>query len=201
MNTISHESKSDVLHAFSVESNPNAETLKRYLKLYPQFRESLIDLSIELFSAPSFDEVLSEPVNSDNAQKAWSNFQTMLSQNDPASEASIREENPLQSLTKERFLQLVGELNVNRLFLRRLRDNTIHVATIPRQFLALLAERLNVSVERLQRDLDAPPTTASGVRYKADGKPSAGDKITFEDALSNSHLSVKQQSALRSMKD
>ena len=125
----------------------------------------------------------------------------MLSPNDPASEASIRVENPLQSLTKERFLQLVGELNVNRLFLRRLRDNTIHVATIPRQFLALLAERLNVSVERLQRALDAPSTTASGVRYKADGKPSAGDKITFEDALNNSHLSDEQQSALRSMKD
>ena len=201
MNTISHESKSDVLHAFSVEANPDADTLKRYLKLYPQFRESLIDLSIELFSAPSFDEVPGEAVNSDNAQKAWSKFQTMLSPNDPASEASIRVENPLQSLTKERFLQLVGELNVNRLFLRRLRDNTIHVATIPRQFLALLAERLNVSVERLQRALDAPSTTASGVRYKADGKPSAGDKITFEDALNNSHLSDEQQSALRSMKD
>ncbi|QKS26731.1 hypothetical protein [Vreelandella titanicae] len=201
MNTISHESESDVLHAFSVEANPDAATLKRYLKLYPQFRDSLIDLSSELFSAPSFDEVPSEAVNSDNAKKAWSKFQTMLSQNDPASEASIGMENPLQTLTKERFKQLAGELNVNSLFLLRFRDNAIHVATIPRQFLALLAKRLNLSVEELQRALDAPSTTASGVRYKADVKPSAGDKITFEDALKTSHLSDEQQAELRTMKD
>jgi hypothetical protein len=75
------------------------------------------------------------------------------------------------------------------------------VATIPRRFLALLAKLLNVSVEGLQIALDSRPTVSSEISYKASGKPSAGDKISFEDALTTSGLSEEQQSALRAMKD
>lgn len=197
MNTTSHESKSDVLHAFSIEASPDADTLARYLKRYPQFSESLIDLSIELFSAPSFDEAPAEAVPSDNAQRAWSTFQSMLSPADPDSTAMV---NPLSNLDKQRFKELAQELNVNRLFLSLLRDNAIQVATIPRQFLTLLAELLNISVEGLQRVLVAPPTISEGVRYRASGKPGSGDKITFEEALTHSQLSDAQQSLLIKMK-
>ncbi len=84
MNTQPQPSENDVLYAFSTENNPNADTLAKYLKRYPQFRESLIDLSIELFSAPSFDDVPAKAVPSDNAKRAWSKFQSMLSSEDPA---------------------------------------------------------------------------------------------------------------------
>ncbi|QCF26125.1 hypothetical protein [Hydrocarboniclastica marina] len=201
MNTTSHESKSDVLHAFSTEANPDADTLARYLKRHPQYSESLIDLSIELFSAQSFDEAPAEAVPSDNAQRAWSTFQSMLRPEDPASTAPSAMVNPLSSLDKQQFKELARELNVNRLFLSLLRDNAIQVATIPRQFLASLAELLNIPIEGLQRVLVAPTTISEGVRYKASGKPGSGDKITFEEALTHSHLSDEQQSVLREMKD
>lgn len=201
MNTTPQASKSAVLRAFSAEANPNYDTLAIYLRRYPQFRESLIDLSIDLFAASSFGEEPAETVPSDNAKRAWSTFQSMLSLQDPASAASSTMDNPLASLSDQRFRELASELNVNRLFLSRLRDCSIEVATIPQKFLAILAKLLNVSVERLQRVMEAPPTVASGLRYKASGKPGAGDKITFEDALARSGLSETQQSALREMKD
>ncbi|GAB5478534.1 MAG: hypothetical protein Marn2KO_20010 [Marinobacter nauticus] len=194
-------SKSAVLHAFSAEANPNADTLASYLKRYPQFRESLIDLSIELFKAPDFDKKGTVTAPNDNAKRAWSKFQSMLRPEDPASGAPSKMDNPLASLNKQRFRELAGELNVNRLFLSLLRDNAIQVATIPRRFLILLAELLNVSVEGLQRVLDGPPTISEGVRYKGSGKPSAGDKISFEEALARSQMSEAQQAALRKMKD
>lgn len=201
MKTTPQASKSAVLHAFSVEANRNTDTLAVYLKRYPQYRESLIDLSIELFSAPPIDGKTTEAAPKDNAKMAWSTFQSMLSPEDPASTVEDTLENPLASLSKQEFRKLADELNVNRLFLSRLRDNIILVATIPRLFLTTLAKLLNVSVERLQHALEAPPTLASGVRYKASGKPGMGEKITFEEALTSSSLSEAQQSALKEMKD
>ncbi|MEM1152772.1 MAG: hypothetical protein AAGI44_01435 [Pseudomonadota bacterium] len=201
MNTTPQKSKSDVLHAFSVEANPNADTLARYLERYPQFREALIDLSIELHAAPLFDEVPAEAEQGDNAKQAWSTFKSMLSPTDPAAAAPRTVENPLSSLSDHRFRELADELNINRLFLSRLRDCSIQEATIPQRFLLRLAEALRVGVGELQNALEGPPSIASVLRHKAQGKPGTDDKISFEDALTQSGLSEKQQAALRSMKD
>lgn len=199
MTPTSQPSKIAVLHAFSVEANPNAETLAIYLKRYPQFREALIDLSIELFLAPSFDEVPAEDLPSQSTERAWSKFQSLINPEAPSS--SIAKTNPLSTLDKKRFRELAGELNVNRLFLSFLRDNAIQVATIPRQLLEMLSKMLDVPFDSLQRTLEAPPTISEGARYKASAKPGASEKITFEEALTQSQLTEEQQSALRAMKD
>ncbi|WP_414729842.1 hypothetical protein [Zhongshania aliphaticivorans] len=200
MNTTPQASKNDVLHAFSAESNPNADTLASYLKRYPQYREALIDLSNEIFTAPKFDEVAAENVLGDKSKRAWSKFQSLLSPTDPASAAPRAIDNPLSNLSDERFRELASELNVNRLFLSRLRDCSIQVATIPQRFLSVVAQALTVSVEGLTSALETPPAVASGLRHKASGKPSAGDKITFDEALASSALSAAQQAALMEMK-
>jgi hypothetical protein len=201
MNTSPQASKNDVLHAFSAESNPNADTLTSYLKRYPQYREALIDLSIEIFTAPKFDEVAAEKLPSDKSKQAWSKFQSLLSPTDPASTTPRPTDNPLSKLSDERYRELSSELNVNRLFLSRLRDRSIQVATIPQRFLSVVAQALTVSVDGLTSALEAPPAVASGLRHKASGKPGAVDKITFEEALTSSALSEAQQAALREMKD
>lgn len=201
MKSTPQASKNDVLHAFSAESNPNADTLASYLKRYPQYREALIDLSIEIFTAPKFDEVAAEKLPSDKSKQAWSKFQSLLSPTDPASTTPRPMDNPLLNLSDERFRELANELNVNRLFLSRLRDCSIQVATIPQRFLSVVAQALAVSVEGLTSALEGPPGIASGLRHKASGKPGAGDKITFEEALTSSALSETQQAVLREMKD
>jgi hypothetical protein len=201
MTTTPQASKADVLHAFSAEANINADTLAKYLKLYPQFRESLVDLSIELYSAPSFDEIVSEDVSSPNAKQAWSKFQSMLNASDPAAVTYDPVENPLSGLSDQRFREVARELNISRLFLSRLRDCTLEVATIPKQFLHLLADALKLTADQLQTALDAPPKIAQGQSYKSMAKPRAQGKITFDDALTQSGLSEEQQKILRSMRD
>jgi hypothetical protein len=201
MNTTTQESKDDVLHKFSAESNQDADTLARYLKRYPQYREALIDLSIEIFTAPKFDEMATEKFPGDKSRQAWSKFQSLLSPTDPASTTPRPMDNPLSNLSDERFRKLASELNVNRLFLSRLRDCYIQVRTIPKRFLSVVAQALTVSVEGLTNALEASPTVASGLRHKTSGKPGAGDKITFEEALTSSGLSEEQQAALTEMKD
>jgi hypothetical protein len=201
MNTTTQESKDDVLHKFSAESNQDADTLARYLKRYPQYREALIDLSIEIFIAPKFDEMAAEKFPGDKSNQAWSKFQSLLSPTDPASAAPRPMDNPLSNLSDEHFRELASELNVNRLFLSRLRDCSIQVATIPQRFLSVVAQALTVSVKELTSALEAPPVVASGLRHKASGKPRVGGKITFDEALASSTLSDVQQAALREMKD
>ncbi|WP_199527319.1 hypothetical protein [Pseudoalteromonas sp. bablab_jr004] len=201
MKVINPESKSEVLQAFAIEDNLNAETLAMYLKRYPQFRESLIDLSIELFTTPSLDEISTEATSSDNAKLAWLKFQSMLSPEDPAAAVPSSIDNPLCRLNKQDFRELAAQLGINRLLLSQFRDNAILVSTIPQKFLALLAVRLHVSVEALRQILDAPPIIASGQRFKASGKPSVGKKVSFDDALANSGLSEEQQTVLKKMKD
>lgn len=82
-------SKNDVLHAFSSESNPNTDTLASYLKRYPQYREALIDLSIDIFTAPKFEGVAAEELPGDKPKQAWSRFQSLLSPADPASTTNL----------------------------------------------------------------------------------------------------------------
>lgn len=201
MKTSNQESKSAVLNAFTVEKNLNADTLSLYLKRYPQFRESLIDLSIELLTTPSFDKVPNEAAHSEDTNKAWSKFQSMLSPQDPASVVVSTIENPLSRLNKQDFRELATQLNISRLLLSQFRDNVILVATIPQKFLWLLADRLHISVEKLCQALDTPPTIASVKSFKASDKPNVCKKMTFDEALENSGLNEQQLAALKDMKD
>lgn len=96
INATLQASKNDVLYAFSVELNRDINTLACYLKRYPQYREALIDLSIELFMAPKLDEVAAESVPGDKCKQAWSNFQSLLNPNDPASAPSALLQKPYE---------------------------------------------------------------------------------------------------------
>jgi len=200
MKTTPDIAEKDVLHAFSIEPNPDSDTLAVYLKRYPQFREALIDLSIELLTAPKLDEKPPEIAPSDNAHHAWSTFQSLLSPTDPASATKNAVANPLLNLGDRRFRELAKELNVTRLFLTRLRDCVIQTSTLPERLIVQIAQLVGVGVDTLNTALKAPPSVAIGQRFKSDGKPSAGKQMTFDEAIENSGLSEEQKSALRAMR-
>lgn len=199
MNTTADTAQSDVLHAFSIEPNRDANTLEVYLKKYPQFREALIDLSIDLLSAPKLDGQSREGVPSESARHAWSKFQSLLSSTDPASPTSNSAPNPLLNLDDQRFREVANELNVTRLFLTRLRDRGIQVSTLPEQLVTQVAQLVGVGVDTLKTALHAPPSMTIGHRFKAKGKPGTGKQMTFEEAIDNSRLTDEQKSRLRAM--
>lgn len=200
MKTTHDNAERDVLYAFSIEPNRDAEILAVYLEQYPQYREALIDLSIELLTAHNLDEKPPKIVSSDSAGRAWSGFQSLLSPTDPVFATKNSATNPLLDLSDRRFREIAKELNVTRLFLTRLRDSVIQASTLPERLVSQVAQLVGVGVDTLNISLHASPSVATGQRFKSDGKPSAGKQMTFDEAIENSGLSEEQKSALKAMK-
>jgi hypothetical protein len=195
----SDERKEDVLYAFSVEQKRNATTLNEYLQAYPQYQEELIDLSIDMLSSPVDEEVLADIKISDGAALAWSKLQLMLP-NSSLTSQSADVENPLAALNKKTFRDLAQKLGLSRVFLTRLRDQTIAYPSIPRRFIEALADAANESVETIASALNRPAMISSSQSFKADGKPAAPKPISFNEAIETSNLSEEQKAALREFK-
>jgi len=162
-----------VLDAFAVESEQGPRTLERYLRLYPEYAGELVDLSFELAREVGDDDdaVLSaaEQVLID---EAWSRHAAALP-------TTI---NPFALLTSEDWRAIARDLNLPRQVATALREQRISVVSIPKAFLAALAEAMRSSVAQLEATWSPKPMVA--VRsYKADAKPSAGGQVTFEQVL------------------
>ena len=201
MKTMPDEIKEEVLYAFSVEPEIDAALLEEYIRKYPQCRDELIDLSLELSLMPKGEEMPANEGVSESVESLWSSFQSMLEASDPISLPASELNNPLESLDKRGFIELAKQLNVSRMFLTRVRDKTIIASTLPMRFVEKVANAVGIGVESMRNVLAAPSTIAPGVRFKADGKPEATKQMTFDEAIENSNLSEKQQSELRAMKD
>ena len=194
------EMRDEVLYEFSIEPNKDSATLGIYLQKYPQYRDELIDLSVELFAAPREDFVPVNEGDSRGMNMAWEKLQSSLLPSDPVCELSVPE-NPLVTLDKKSFRALAKKLDINILFLAMLRDKTIEVSTIPLKFIGLLSEELSISIDSLRSSLAGSSIISTSVRFKADGKPTASEQISFEDALQSCKLSDSQKEKLMSMKD
>ncbi|MFW1678689.1 hypothetical protein ACFVYJ_13040 [Pontibacter sp. JAM-7] len=194
------ESKEDVLYAFSVEPRRDAAILEKYLQSYPQYRDELIDLSIEMLTAPVHEEIPADGKVSEGAAMAWDKFQSMLSGTESESR-STGVENPLANLDKKSFRDLAKSLGLSRIFLTRLRDQTITFSSIPIRFIEAVADAANVSADIMKSALNRPATISSAQSFKADGKPTAPEPISFDEAIETSNLSEEQKAALRAFKD
>lgn len=198
MKTGSETVKDEVLYAFSVEPNRDATTLGKYLEAFPEYREDLINLSIELFFEPKQEDVFIETTVTvgEGANRAWEKFQSKLSASDPifAPEPIY---NPLASLDRQSFSKLAKSLGINRLFLSLLRDNSIRYSSIPKGFIQLLAEAVNVNVNVMVDALNRSASISSTQSFKADCKPSITEPVSFEEAIELSNLSEEQKAVLR----
>jgi len=203
MNTSSPQfTEQDVLFSFSEEENRDAATLEIYLKQYPEYREALVALSVELMVSP-VDETVQEAnvVSEESIGNVWSKFQSLLNPSDPVSIRSSSVENPLAKLDQKSFISLAKSLGVSRAFLARLRDGTIVMATIPAKFIDSVSGALEIGADTLRSALQAPPTISTQARFKSDNKPTAEAQITFDEAIESSGLSEDQKEQMKAMKD
>jgi hypothetical protein len=91
----------------------------------------------------------------------------------------------------------MARLQINDVFMMKLRDRRIRDDTVPAWFFADLARELSISDDMLRAHLAASPQIQIATRFKADRKPEAATKETFEEAIASSGLTPEQQAALR----
>lgn len=184
-----------VLVAFSMEPSHGRETLERYIREYPQHATALIDCSIDLFQQLPAEDDSATMVPDSAVDKAWQRFEQALQQ--PAKEVA----NPFTKLNQAGYKALARSLDVNNLFLMRLRDRAIRAATIPARFVEKLASELGATVQAVGAYLQEPPGIVSGQAFRSSVKPSVGEQITFDQAVATSQLTLEQQATLKALSD
>lgn len=179
-------SRESVLEAFAVESEPGRSTLERYLRLYPEYAGELIDLSRELSREACEDAAPLSAADQALIDAAWSQHARAV----PAAAAD-----PFAALTVDDWRAVAQRLDVPRQVLTALRERRVSLVSIPRRFLAMLAEAMRSSVARVESSLGS--AQLAGARsYKADGKPVVGEQVTFEQVLIDAGVSAERRARL-----
>lgn len=175
MSQPSRPSREEILGAFSVEPRPDRKTLERYLRAYPEYTEELIDLSREVGrDLRQYDAPLSQK---DRAyiDEAWRRHSAI-------GRASISD--PFAAMSVADLREVARGLGVPRQVVTAFRECRVILATVPRAFLARLAEAVNISTSKLEGFLSMPqPAPVQARSYKADSKPVAFEPVSFERLL------------------
>jgi hypothetical protein len=207
----------DAMYAMSMAKTiPDAELLDEFARLYPQYADALTEFAIELAidslmhrsdeeDVPADAEVISSVVS-----RVMSQFENQLYERrqaraatPPARAATASVENPFAALDRQGFRALVSQLDVNSAFLSKLRDRTIEPISIPRAYCRHLAQEMDEDADAMAAHLYAPQESVAAGRqlYKAEGKPAATARQSFEEAVKTSGLSEDQQRKLLSFRD
>ena len=175
----------EVLLAFAVEPVHDRATLERYLKLYPRFAEDLVDLSHELRMG---GRGLAEAVEDEaTVQRA---LQQLV---DVSARAPGTAANPFDAFHGQAFADLADMLRVPRSLLIAFRDRLVIASTVPAAFAARVARAARTTVADLMKHLELPSLLAPQASYKADGKPSAAEKMAFDALLESNGVTDEQK--------
>ena len=130
--------KHDVLDAFAVEPDPGRDTLEHYLRTYPQYAAELVDLSRELALQYPRDETPLSAEDQAKIDSAWLRH---------AAAAPVALADTFAGLSVQELRDVAERLDVPRQVLTAFRNRRILLPTVPRRFLARLAEATNSSLE------------------------------------------------------
>ena len=207
----------DAMYAMSLaKAVPNAELLDEFARRYPQHADALTEFAIELAIDSLLHQSEEEDVPADAdaisavVSRVMSQFENQLYERrqaraatSPARAATASVENPFAVLDRPGFRALASQLDVNSAFLSKLRDRTIEPISIPKAYCRRLAQEMNEDIEAMVAHLYAPQESVAAGRqlYKAEGKPAATARQSFEEAVKTSGLSEKQQHRLLSFRD
>jgi hypothetical protein len=184
-------SREDVLDAFAVEVEPGCPTLERYLRLYPEFAGELVELSRELSRERPDDTAALSPADQTLIDTSWSRH---------AAARPTALVDPFLALTVEDWRGVARRLDLPRQVVTALRERRVLFASIPRRFLAQFAEAVRSSVAQVEASWGI--TQIAGARsYKAEGKPGAGEPISFEQVLIEAAVPPEKRARLLSEVD
>lgn len=207
----------DAMYAMSLaKAVPDAELLDDFARRYPQYADALTEFAIELAIDSLMHRSDEEDVPADAdaissvVSRVMSQFENQLYERrqaraatQPTRAATASVENPFAALDRQGFRALVSQLDVNSAFLSKLRDRTIEPISIPKAYCRHLAQEMDEDTDAMVAHLYAPQESVAAGRqlYKAEGKPAATARQSFEEAVKTSGLSEEQQRRLLSFRD
>lgn len=184
----------DVLEAFACEFSPDDTVLATYIRRYPQFALALADFAHELRLATSTDEQTSAPDSAWQAE-SWRRFESALEAMSSGSSPAVTD--PFAGVAPARLAEIRHDLNIPTAVFNGFRDRLVLPASVPRRFLAQLAEALNTGLDQLQTFLGLPPRVSPAASYRADTAPGVNnEKITFEVLLDQAMVAPERRRAL-----
>jgi hypothetical protein len=217
MMTATHTSLRDAMYAMSLaKAVPDADLLDEFARRYPQHADALTEFAIELAvdslmhrSDEDYVPVDAETMSS-VVSRVMSQFENQLyerrqaqAMTPPARAATASVENPFTDLDREEYRALASRLDINSAFLSKLRDRVMEPISIPTAYSRHLAQEMDEDADAMAAHLYAPQESVAAGRqlYKAEGKPTATPRQSFEEAVKTSGLSEEQQRRLLSFRD
>lgn len=186
-------SREDVLDAFSVEPLSDRETLERYLRSYPDYADDLIDLARELSRDLREDDASLSVQDRTLIDAAWRRY---------SADATKVVADPLVALSTADLREVARRLDVPRQIVAAFRERRVILASVPKPFLARLAQAVNSSVDKLAALWsEATPTPAAARSYKAEVKPIAAEPVSFERLLIDAGVPEDKRAELMADED
>lgn len=203
----------DALYALSTaETVPNANLLDDLVRRFPQFGDELTDYAIAIAIDALRGECVLEAAEaaldpttvSPAVARAMSRYQNRLHAETMGRASAIATDrpstaavNPFSALSREEFRGFARRLDVNSVFVAKLRDRQIDPDTLTSGFRQRVANDLHAPLEVVVAHFAAAQGVGARSQFfKADGKPTDGGRQTFEDAVRSSGLTEDQQRAL-----
>lgn len=191
-----HHEAEEVLMAFAVEPEHDRGTLERYLRLYPELAEDLIDLSMELRLQCATADI-SAPVDETWVEASLADFHAAA-----LARVAAQAADPFAAVASDELVTLRRSLDVPSGVIQGFRSRAVDIASVPAGFLTDLARGLRTGVDELSAFLAGPPRVTPGLSYKSDDAPSAdGGKITFEALLEQCRVPEDRRRQLLNPRD
>jgi hypothetical protein len=184
---------------------PDAALVDEFVRYYPEYASELTEYAIELALSAIAEQnaPIEMPVamTTPNVSRAMSRFHNRLSavrkaMDAEAANAAPAVENPFATLNRSAMRALAQRLHANTVFVMKLRDRLITGDTMTEGFLRRIADELGVLRENIVAHFAAPAYLQSSAHFKAETKPEAGEKQTFEEAVRSCGLTPEQQNSL-----
>lgn len=178
-----------VLDLFMMEDDHGSDTLKRYVETYPQYARSLIDFS-RLIATP--DEAGDTPLSAADHSRidaAW-----VIHNAAPPPPAA----DPFASLTTAKAKAIANSTGIPRQVVLAFPERRVLSGSVPRWTIRAFSEQLDVPPPHIIAALDQPGIMSASRSFKSDGKPAAGEKVTFEQLLIDAGVSAADRARLLS---
>lgn len=195
----------EVLYELSIAKDiPDSDLVDEFVKRYPEHASELTEFAVHivfdaLAASDSDDECPTTQDYDDEVAVAMSRFQNRLYAVEQEQGKQPEIQNPFATQDRTALRGLAKALRANNVFVMKLRDRQIEAQTMTDGFVAFVAKYLGVASDRLMAHFSAPPQLQAGTRFKAIGKPSVGERQTFEQAVRDSGLDADQQAYLLSL--